>query len=259
MILRFIVLITLPFTGCAAVFMQTDGFGPKLDAGCSSEQQCQALVDEARQRNMTCKPNQMGSLKCSDTRRDMDRAGTLMRPWIQRQAEAKQEARRQDQRDRTAARVAERDARTREVDARQARLKDEREQYQADHEAKRQAKLATQRAHGEALAEAVKGEEGYRAASSRRCELQSYLADKRQDKRDMRKLDRASGTVQHGARRALVAEILDAERAVKCYARAIRQQFGERPLKCQGLALTEFEAEVGRRALHLGCEGGDHH
>lgn len=63
---------------CSALYLQTDGFRGKLGHGCSTEEQCKKLVDEATKRLDKCEPNTIGSIRCEDATADLQKARELL-------------------------------------------------------------------------------------------------------------------------------------------------------------------------------------
>ena len=56
--------------GCSKVFLQDDGFEPKVKAGCATEDSCRRLQTEAAQRILRCQENAIGYVRCADARAD---------------------------------------------------------------------------------------------------------------------------------------------------------------------------------------------
>lgn len=101
-----VILLSFLLSGCAAAFGQTDNFKAHLDRGCSTADECDALVTAAQARDDRCAPNTLGSLKCSDTRADLNTAANYRRRVDRKAEEAERNERQaeleQQRRDRAA-------------------------------------------------------------------------------------------------------------------------------------------------------------
>lgn len=131
--------------GCSVVFLQTDGFPKKLDAGCKTYEQCDALVLEAKNRHDGCQPNTVGKLRCEDTRADLRRAEALLEPFKRQRAEEEQARQAEQQRAESEQwRKDQEDAREREHEQRlrREREREEQQQARADAEEQRERELA---------------------------------------------------------------------------------------------------------------------
>lgn len=77
----------LLLSGCAAAFGQTDNFRERLDRGCSSEEECNALVIAARGRDQQCEPNTIGQLRCTETKSSLYTAVEYRDRFLQKRRE----------------------------------------------------------------------------------------------------------------------------------------------------------------------------
>ena len=79
--IAFVVLFFVTVSGCSKVFLQDDGFGEKVRAGCKTEDQCRRLQLEAEQRTITCKDNVVGYVRCDEARADKLMADAYVRKY----------------------------------------------------------------------------------------------------------------------------------------------------------------------------------
>jgi hypothetical protein len=130
--------------GCAAVFLQTDGFPDKIKKGCGSVEDCEQLMAEAIDRQGRCKDNTMGYIRCEDAHADqrlvqrlLDKQLALRHAAEQKERQLRQDEKDEEERVAQARADAEREAQQKEERAAQEkRLADEAQARQEREQAK---------------------------------------------------------------------------------------------------------------------------
>lgn len=69
-------------TGCAEVFLQTDGYPAALEKGCRTELECDKLVIEAKRRVATCQDNTVGFIRCDNAHADLEAALAIQARYV---------------------------------------------------------------------------------------------------------------------------------------------------------------------------------
>lgn len=77
-------LLALP--SCAGTLGETDAFSQRVSQGCDTPEQCDRLVEEAQARNSRCSTDEIGKLRCSDTRADLYHSKALAKVARERQS-----------------------------------------------------------------------------------------------------------------------------------------------------------------------------
>ena len=217
----------------------------KLDAGCTTDAQCQELIDEAQRRYDECAGIGLYSARCYSFRQpELTRAKKLLAALhpptykVQIGGREFEGTREEIQEAREAERKAKRAA------AEQAE-RDEREARQRARQEQREAKEAAVAAVREA---AAKPEFAIPVLSARICKSKDTLALLKDDLRREKRITRESGVMDLANRRAIV-ETMDTERAdIKRYKRVLRTEFNASPRSCNG--------QVHKRILE--CQAGFH-
>jgi len=219
--------------GCRTMFLQADNFREtKLKRGCSTEDQCQQLVTEARQRKAKCKPNMIGFIPCAEAENDLQAVYALRDEVRKHDKEKKQLERHAEIRKRLDEKAAQRAAQKQELAEITEAAKLERRE-QADREA--EAQQAREDWRADLRQKAYLAEFAVPTVSAIICDLKETIRLLKVDLRAEKKIERRSGVINLGNRRAIAEMMTYHEEEVREWRVSLRRAHGKRPQKCSSV------------------------
>lgn len=213
-------------SACAS--LQTDDFSQRLDSGCDTVDQCEALLQEATQRANDCRGSSL-SLGCGSADKDLGTATRMLR-----------ESQRQQQRQVLRERRTKNEAQRKEWLTEKERQKEAEERRRQEHIRRRDAARAERRAeqerrdqHLEHLKQIAREPEyGIPIANFDICKARAELSELQARLAEERKLEQRSGYAVPLVRRQIAKQMIAAEDRIQLLTEQLRSRFQVAPSGC---------------------------
>jgi len=200
--------------------IDTSYLSERLQKGCYGIDECQKLADEARllvdethRRLQNCK------LGCGNYKKDWMNAKNILSMIEEGMADLRENARQTEYME--------------ESKRKEAEEKAEQERKFQEHYARESAIKEAAKARIVDLQEkAQQSEYAVPVISAMICELRGFIVDEKDDIKRERQLERSSGVIDLGARRAIAERIMDHEDRIEELTKKLKLQHKARPEKC---------------------------